>query len=235
MRPRQLAPCVALLCSSMLRADGLSDLRTALKALPAQEAVRAKIEQDSLDREEGTETRSHRTTVVEDGPGGMKVLEDTGAPTHAKRKGKPGKVPGAGASEEFRGELRAQEELLKMLEKARLQEDRMDSFEGRPARRLRLALDLNLDEDARKYLKRFDQDLVVWLDPQNLPLALDLRMEVRARAMVFFSVRTGIRIHERFQRYKDRLLTSEARTEVEGVAVGKPFGGTETTRCSLVP
>lgn len=64
MRPRQLAPCVALLCSSMLRADGLSDLRTALKALPAQEAVRAKIEQDSLDREEGTETRSHRTTVV---------------------------------------------------------------------------------------------------------------------------------------------------------------------------
>ncbi len=235
MRPRLLVPCLALLCVPALRADGLSDLRTALKALPAQEAVRAKVEQDSLDREEGTETRSHRTTVVEDGPGGMKVLEDTGAPAHPERKGKSGKVPGTGEPEGFRGELRAQEELLDMLKKARLLEDRMDSFEGRPARRLRLALDLNLDEDARRYIKRFDQVLVVWLDPQNLPLALDLKMEVRARAMLFFSVRTGIRVHERFQRYKDRLLTAEARTEVEGVAVGKAFGGTETTRCSPMP
>ena len=235
MRPRLLVPCLALLCVPVLRADGLSDLRAALKALPAQEAVRAKVEQDSLDREEGTETRHHRTTVVEDGPGGMKILEDTGAPAHPERKGKPGKVPGTGETEGFRSELRAQEELLEMLKKARLLEDRMDSFEGRPARRLRLALDLNLDEDARKYLKRFDQDLVVWLDPQNLPLALDLQMEVRARAMLFFSVRTGIRVHERFQRYRDRLLTAEARTEVEGVAVGKPFGGTETTRCSPMP
>ncbi|HEX9010365.1 MAG TPA: hypothetical protein VF804_08360 [Holophagaceae bacterium] len=235
MRPRLLVPCLALLWLPVLRADGLSDLRAALKALPAQEAVRAKIEQDSLDREEGAETRSHRTTVVEDGPGGMKVLEDTGAPAHPEGHSKSGKVPGTGEPDGFRGELRAQEELLKMLEKARLREDRMDSFEGRPARRLRLALDLNLDEDARRYIKRFDQDLVVWLDPQNLPLALDLQMEVRARAMLFFSVRTGIRVHERFQRYRDRLITAEARTEVEGVAVGKAFGGTETTRCSLIP
>ena len=235
MRPRLLIPCLALLCVPALRADGLSDLRAALKALPAHEAVRAKIEQDSLDREEGTETRSHRTTVVEDGPEGMKVLEDTGAPAHPGRSGKPGKVPGSGEPEGFRGELRPQEELLKMLEKARLLEDRMDSFEGKPARRLRLALNLDLDKEAQGYIKRFDQELVVWLDPQNLPLALDLKMEVRARAMLFFSVRTGIRVHERFQRYKDRLLTAEARTEVEGVAVGKAFGGTETTRCSLMP
>ncbi len=235
MRPHLLAPCLALLCVAVLRADGLSDVRAALKGLPARESVRVKVEHDSVDREAGTETRSHRTTVVEDGPGGTRILEDTGAPAHPGRHGNPGKAPGTGEPEGFRNELRAQEELLEMLEKAHLVEDRMDSFEGRPARRLRLALDLNLDEDARRYVKRFDQDLVLWLDSQNLPLALDLQMEVRARAMLFFSVRTGIRVHERFQRCKDRLLTAEARTEVEGVAVGKAFGGTETTRCSLLP
>ncbi len=235
MRPRLIVPCLALFCVPVLRADGLSDLRAALKALPAHETVRAKVEHDSLEREENGVTRSHRVTLVEDGPEGVKILEDTGGPAHAGRGGEHGKVPGTGTTEGFRGELRAQEELLEMLEKARLLEDRMDSFDGKPARRLRLALNLDLDKEAQGYIKRFDQDLVVWLDPQNLPLALDLKMEVRARAMLFFSVRTGIRVHERFQRCKDRLLTAEARTEVEGVAVGKAFGGTETTRCSLVP
>jgi len=232
MRSALLIPTLVLAGLPALRADGLSDLKAALRALPAREVVRARVEQDGLEREGKTETRSHRVTTVEDGPGGLKILQDEGAPAPTGGRGsRKGGAPEGG----FRQQVRAQEELLETLDKARLLDERTDTFEGRPARRLRLALDTGMDEDARKHVQSLDQSFVIWLDPQSLPLAMDLRMEVRARAMLFFKVWTRIQIHRRFQKIKDRLVALDERAEVQGEALGKAFGGSDSTRCSVLP
>lgn len=121
MRPS--LPLVLLLCGALLRADGLSDLKAALKGLPAPAKVRVKVEAESLERESGKDSTERRTTVVEDGPEGMRILEDSRpAAAPAKPSAKTAKVPGSAkkGSGEFHDELRPAEGLLEQLEKARV-------------------------------------------------------------------------------------------------------------------
>ncbi|WP_243304706.1 hypothetical protein [Geothrix oryzisoli] len=233
MRPA--LPLALLLCGALLRADGLSDLKAALKGLPAPSKVKVKVEAESLERESGKDRTERRTTVVEDGSEGMRVLEDSRAAAPAKAKGS-NRAPGAAkkGSGEFHGELRPAEGLLEQLEKARLLEEKAEAYEGRPARRLRLAMDLDLDAEARNHIKKADYEATVWIGPDGLPLAMDHRIEVRARVLLLASVWTKIDIRQRFQRAQDRLLVLEEHADVQGSALGKSFSAKETTRCTVL-
>lgn len=237
-----------LLCGALLRADGLSDLKAALKGLPEPAKVRVKVESESHERESGKDTTERRTTVVEDGPEGLRVLEDSRpapaspkvpekapAKTPAKTKGASrGPGPGKRDSGEFQDELRPAGGLLEQLEKARLLEERTEVYEGRPARRLRLAMDLDLDDEARSHLKKADYEATVWIGPDGLPLAMDHRIEVRARVLLLASVWTKIDIRRRFQRVQNRLLMLDEQADVQGSALGKSFSAKESTRCSVL-
>lgn len=228
-----------LLCGALLRADGLSDLKAALKGLPEPAKVRVKVESESHERESGKDTTERRTTVVEDGPEGLRVLEDSRpadpAKAPAKTKGtSKGPGPGKRGSGEFQDELRPAEGLLEQLEKARLLEERAEAYEGRPARRLRLAMDLDLDDEARSHLKKADYEATVWIGPDGLPLAMDHRIEVRARVLLLASVWTRIDIRRRFQRVQNRLLVLDEQADVQGSALGKSFSAKESTRCSVL-
>jgi len=225
-------PLALLLCGALLRADGLSDLKAALKALPTPAKVRVKVEAESLERESGKDSTERRTTVVEDGPEGIRVLEDSRPATApAKAKG-AAKSPGKKHSGEFHDELRPGEGLLEQLEKARLLEEKVEAYEGRPARRLRLAMDLDLDAEARSHLKKADHEATVWIGPDGLPLAMVHRIEVRARVLLVASVWTKIDIRRRFQRVQDRLLVLDEQADVQGATMGKAFSAKETTRCT---
>lgn len=238
MRPGLPLPLALalLLCSPLLRADGLSDLKVALKGLPAPEKLRVKVESESLERESGKDSTERRATVVEDGSEGMRILEDTRpAATPAKAKGGT-RAPGAGkkASGEFHDELRPAEGLLEQLEKARLLEEKSEAYEGRPARRLKLAMDLDLDAEARSHLKKADYEATVWIGPDGLPLAMVHRIDIKARVMLVASVWTRIDIHRRFQRVQNRLLVLDEQADVQGAALGKSFSAKETTRCTVL-
>lgn len=238
MRPGLPLPMALalLLCGALLRADGLSDLKAALKGLPAPSKVKVKVEAESLERESGKDSTERRTTVVEDGPEGMRILEDSrAAAAPAKAKGGT-RTPGATkkGSGEFHDELRPAEGLLEQLEKARLLEEKAEAYEGRPARRLRLAMDLDLDAEARSHMKKADYEATVWVGPDGLPLAMDHRIEVRARVLLLASVWTKIDIRRRFQRIQNRLLVLDEHADVQGSALGKAFSAKETTRCTVL-
>ncbi|WP_243384221.1 hypothetical protein [Geothrix alkalitolerans] len=236
MRPGLPLPLALLLCGALLRADGLSDLKAALKGLPAPAKVTVKVEAESLERESGKDRTERRTTVVEDGSEGTRILEDSrAAATPAKAKGGT-RAPGAAkkGSGEFHDELRPAEGLLEQLEKARLLEERAEAYEGRPARRLRLAMDLDLDADARSHLKKADYEATVWIGSDGLPLAMDHHIEVRARVLLLASVWTKVDIRRRFQRAQNRLLVLDEHADVQGAALGKSFSAKETTRCTVL-
>jgi hypothetical protein len=239
MRPA-LTLAVLALCGSLLRADGLSDLKAALRGLPAPAKVRLKIEAESLERESGKDVIEHRTTLVEDGPEGIRILEDSRpatAPAKAQGKGKgTSKSPGSAkkGSGEFHDELRPAEGLLEQLEKARVLEEKAEAYEGRPARRLKLALDLELDAEARSHLKKAEHEATVWIGQDGLPLAVAHRIEIKARVMLVASVWTKIEIRRRFQRSQNRLLVLDEQAEIQGAALGKSFSAKDTTRCSVI-
>jgi len=234
MRPALALPLLLLIGGGLLRADGLADLKAALRGLPAPGKVRMKVESESLERESGKDTTERRTTVVEDGPDGFHILEDSrpaAAPAKAKgtSKGGPGKKGG-----DFHDELRPAEGLLEQLEKARLLEEKAEAYEGRPARRLKLAMDLDLDAEARSHLKKADYEATVWIGPDGLPLAMEHRIEIKARVMLVASVWTKVDIRRRFQRIQSRLLVLEEQADVQGSALGKAFSAKESTRCSVL-
>jgi hypothetical protein len=234
MRPA-LPFAILTLCGSLLQADGLTDLKAALKGLPAPAKVRVKVEAESLEREDGKDSAEHRTTVVEDGPEGTRILEDTrpaAAPAKAKGSAKPGAAKkGSG---EFHDDLRPAEGLLEQLEKARLLEEKAEAYEGRPARRLKLAMDLDLDAEARSHLKKADYEATVWIGLDGLPLAMVHRIEIKARVMLVASVWTKIDIRRRFQRVQNRLLVLDEQADVQGAALGKSFSAKDTTRCAVL-
>jgi hypothetical protein len=238
MRPGLSLALSLLLCGPLLRADGLSDLKAALKGLPAPAKVRVKVEAESLERESGKDTTEHRTAVVEDGPEGLRVLEDSRpaapAPTKGAAKGPGKKGSGKKSSGDFHDELRPAEGLLEQLEKARLLEEKAETYEGRSARRLKLAMDLDLDAEARSHLKKADYEATVWIGPDGLPLAMVHRIEIRARVLLLASVWTKVDIRRRFQRVQSRLLVLDEQADVQGSALGKAFSAKESTRCSVL-
>lgn len=224
-----------LLCSTLLRADGLSDLKAALQGLPVPGKIRVRVEEESLEHESGKDTLERRTALVEDSPGGARILEDSrGMAVPARAKG-AAPSQGKKGSGPFEDELRPAGGLLRQLEKARLVEERAEPFEGRPARRLKLALEMDLDAETRGRLKQADHEATVWVGEDGLPLAMTHRIEVRARVMLVASVWTKIDIRQRFQHVQGRLLLLDEQAEVQGAALGKSFGGKDTTRCRVMP
>ena len=218
-----------------LRADALTDLTAQLKALKAQTPITLKLEQTSTEWDEGKEKKEVRTLKVAEGPGGLKVLEDSGA-GGASRSGKaPGDPTAKKGDSQWRRQLRAQEDLLEELEKATLVGESPEVLEGRPVRRLRLKLNLDLDEEARKHLKRFSMEATLWLGADGLPVAMERHIDLEVRAMIFVKVWTKVDSHYRFVRVQDRLITIEATDAVEGEAMGHAFKARVRTQATPQP
>jgi hypothetical protein len=233
-------PCslLALACCLpvLLRADGLSDLITNLKRLDAKELVRLKIDEDSTESEDGKDRHEQRSVQLEDGPAGTRVLQDSasGSAKKVKHDVQMGSEKAKGDSS-WRRQVRAHQDLLEELDRAKLLEDRPDVLDGQPMRRLRLSLDLDLDEDARKHVKQASHEAILWLGPDGLPVAMQRDLEIRVRALAFIHVWTKISSWNRFKRVQDRLISTEARDTVEGKAMGRAFSAREITLCAVQP
>lgn len=137
-----------------LRADALTDLKVRLQSLKPQTPITLKVEQSSTEWDEGKERKEVRTLKVAEGPGGLVVLEDSGRGSASRTDKAPGDPTTKKGKNTWRRQFRAQEDLLDELEKASLVGENPETLDGRPVRRLRLKLNLDLDEDARKHVKR---------------------------------------------------------------------------------
>lgn len=219
------------LASGLLQADGLADLKAALSALPQTAKVRIQLEEESRETEGGKDQLERRSRQVEAGPGGLRILADSRQPSApGQQKVTPGEADGA-----LQAALHPTVGLLHDLARARVLEEVAGTWEGRPARRLKVALELGLDQEARSHLKRAQREATLWLGPDGLPYAMTERVELQIRVLLVASVRTQVDIQRRFLRTQDRLLVAEERSSVQGSALGKAFSTLETTRCHVLP
>lgn len=227
----RLSPALLLIASSIvLRADGLTDLRTALKGLPATQPVKASVECQVWNRSgEGKKakiTQGQAQARVEDGPSGLKLGWDKAAldrievASKAKNKG-PKQAMDALSAEKARDLLDASEDILGDLEDAVLLEDRMDTWQGKPARLLSFKLDAkDMDEDDRKRLKSFSHVMKVWVDGNNMPLGLSDQMDMKLSVM-FISIEVHHKGSRSFLRSGDRLVTIHDESQDSGSGAGQ--------------
>ncbi len=211
-----------LAASTLLHADALSDLRAALRGLPAREPVKLTVVQRGWDEEEGKRNAYEETFTATDGPGG------------AAAQGRPRKAQKARSKVRDEGTswVRPHEDLLQELEGAKLLEERAEAFDGKPARRLRLAVDPDLDEEARRHLKRAVSECTVWVGADGLPLAWRRDLDMKVRAMLIVSMDMRLQIQRRYQKHHDRLVVVSESVDLKGQAMGHPFAaeGRSTAR-----
>ncbi len=222
-----MRPLLCLLAASvLLQADSLTDLKAALKNLPARQPVRLNVVQKGWEEEGGKREALDETFTVADGAGGVRV---DGKQARNSRKGvQTGENGGSGY-------VRPQEELLDALAEARLLEEKADTFEGQPVRRLRLALDPDLDADTRSHLKRAVAEGTVWVGADGLPVAWQRNLELKVRVMLVFSMDMKLEVHRRFLRHRDRLVVVAESVDVKGKAMGHAFAAESRAVGSLVP
>ncbi|HZU52559.1 MAG TPA: hypothetical protein VFF77_01575 [Holophagaceae bacterium] len=227
MRPAALA---LILLAPALQADGLTDLRAALKNLAGTQAVKATVDCQVWNRSgEGKKAKVSQGRAqarVEDGPSGLKLgwdkaaLDRVEAAAKAKDKG-PKQAMDALSAEKARDLLDAAKDLLGDLDGAEVLEDRADSWQGRPARLLSFKLDgKDMDEDDRKHLKSFSHTLKVWMGADGAPLGLSEQLDMKMSVM-FISVEVHHKAARTFLRSGDRLVTVHDESEDSGSGAGE--------------
>jgi hypothetical protein len=115
--------------------------------------------------------------------------------------------------------LDAADPLRRGLERARLLEDKSDTYKGKPARLLVIRIDLALDEEERKALKSSDAIEKLWLDGDGIPIAMDRTIDAK-----FSKFLIGFKVHEHetreFQRAAGRLVMISSTKENSGSGFG---------------
>ena len=227
MRPTAFA---LLLLAPALRADGLADLRTALKSLPAKQPVKGTVDCQVWNRtgkgKQPKIVQGRAKGMVEDGPGGLKLgwdkteLDRIQAAAKAKDHG-PEQAMAELKAEKAETMLDSAKALLSDLEDAKVQEDRADTFQGKPARLLVLKLDDNdMDEEDRKHLKTFSHTLSVWMGPDGAPLGLQEQLDMKG-SFFLISFEAHTKTSRTFARSGDRLLTTHEESMGSGSGAGQ--------------
>lgn len=194
---------MSMLCAPASYADGLSDLKTALAKYQGQTPVRALVEAKTWNRQgEGKdleETNGLAGVIADESSRGLQVtyskdmLNRLETEARLKEKNAQAKTPTTAALSEVNSSaliplLSASGGLLRAIEKANFKSEKADTYNGKPARLLSFELSIDkLTEKERKYMKKFDGSLDVWIAEDGTPLASRKKQAVSGRAYVVIS------------------------------------------------
>lgn len=218
------------------RADALADLRAALDRAPAGETVRVRVAIARTESEkEKPKGERKGEAVVEHGPSGLSIhLDPAFLP-------KPGSKAERKAREEKTVRLEPGDalelvdpgaELRQLLDGATVVSDRPEAFEGRTARTIVFRVVPDLDDEARKAIKRYDDVVTLRLDADGLPFALERTLDLKAKKLLI-SFTVSMRESRRFTRVAGRLVTASAREESHSSGLGQESAS--TTRWTVTP
>ena len=232
----------------LLFADGLTDVRATLQRLQSDQLLRARIEVKTLrlggESNKQKQSEAISAVIVESGPQGLTL---SWSPEQIKQSRKAAWAERANpdapksdmatlkalAAGEALNLLDAADPLRRGLEKAVLQEDKRDSYQGKPVRLLVMKVDLGLDEEERKALKTSEAILKLWLDADGVPLAME--RDIQARFSKFL---IGFRVHEHetreFHRAGGRLVATRASKDSSGSGLGHSDESHTTTIVTLL-
>ena len=238
-----------LFAPTLLFADGLTDVRATLQKLQSDQPIRARVEIKS--RRSGGESSKQKqsesvsSVIVESGSEGLK-LSWSPDQIKASRKAAWAETANPDAPKSDIATLKALEAghalnlldaadpLRRGLERARLLEDKSDTYKGKPARLLVIRIELGLDEEERKALKSSETIEKLWLDSDGIPIAMDRNIDAK-----FSKFLIGFKIHEHetreFQRAGGRLVTTSSTKESSGSGFGHSEESHTTITVSLLP
>ncbi len=219
---------------TLLLADGLTDVRATLQKLQSDQPLRARVEiktrRSGGESDKQKQSQAISTVIVEGGPQGLTL---SWSPDQVKQSRKAAWAERANpdapksdlatlkalAAGDALNLLDAADPLRRGLEKAVLQEDKRDNYQGKPARLLIFKVDLGLDEEERKALKSSEAILKLWLDGDGVPLAME--RDIQAKFSKFL---VGFRVHDHetreFQRVGGRLVVTRASKDESGSGLG---------------
>lgn len=215
--------CCLVISSSRVMADGLSDFRNALKQLQATDPVALdvayKLFGRSGERDELIEREGLINLMLEDGAQGLRASysQDLIALLHEEEQAKiideNVKNSALNAVGEFnfwewRELLYPAAQMELMLGKYNFVSEKMDAYEGRPARLLTFSMPQEkIDKEFRKYVKKYKNHLKIWIDDKGVPLASQLNEKGSGRIFIVigFTFKNAIRME--YQQHGQRLIT----------------------------
>ena len=222
-------------------ADGVSDLKSALARLQGQSPLRAQVDAKTWNRQgdgkELDETQGAASVTVEEGARGLSVLysKDMLAKLEAEERNKErdtkAKTPTLSAlsevnSSSLRPMLSAASSLSRTLGKAIFKAEKLDTYNGKPARHLSFDLTLEkLSEKDRKYVKKFEGVLDVWIAEDGTPVASRSSQTVSGRAYVVVNFEFKNEEDHVYSVVGDRLVSTKKETRTSGSGMGEKGEG----------
>jgi len=225
-----------LLACSLVRADTLSDLKVTLSRLNGQDPLKASVEYQFWNKQGDDKkpviTEGKATTVVEDGPQGLKMSWSRGLIQAASQEAKAKsldpekKTPTRRAIEglkaiEVNDYLNGAEELLRTLEQSELVEEKPEAWQGKPARLLRFKVTPRMGQQERKYIKEMEATAKVWVGADGLPLAAESQVRMKGRALLVISFEQQQKEEFQFLRTGNRLVVVHHIQESSGSGGGE--------------
>lgn len=225
-----------LLCTTV-KADGLSDLKTALARLQGQTPIKAALDVKTSRRQgegkDAEESNGQVSVFLEDGSRGMQmlyskeVLARAENEARAKAKDSKSKTPTViGLSELGTAEVRPMiapvNGLLRQIEEGSFKGERLDTFNGKPARLLSFEFGIDkLTERERKYVKKLENTLELWIAADGTPLASRTRWFGSGRAFVVVSFESRFDEDSVFGLAGDRLLMLRKESKASSAGAGE--------------
>lgn len=244
-RTAQSVLAMSALCASAAQADGLSDLKGALARLQGQTSLKAVVDAKTWNRQgEGKdleETQGSASVLVEESARGLQVLyskemlSKLEAEERSKEKDQKAKTPTLAAlgevnSSALRPMISAAGHLSRNLEKAMFKGEKVDSFNGKPARVLNFEVSMDkLTEKERKYMKKFESNFDVWIAADGTPLASRAAQKVEGRAFVVISFEAKNEEEWVYGTVGDRLIALRRESKNVGSGMGER-GETKTIK-----
>ena len=219
----------------------MSDLKSALVRLQGQSPLKAQVEAKTWSRQgdskESNETQGSASVTVEEGARGLSVLysKDMLTKLEAEERNKErdakAKTPTLSAlnevnSSSLRPMLSAASSLSRSLEKAIFKAEKADTYNGKPARHLSFDLTLDkLSEKDRKYVKKFEGALEVWISEDGTPVASRSSQTVSGRAYVVVSFEFKNEEDHVYSVVGDRLVATKKESRTSGSGMGEKGEG----------
>jgi hypothetical protein len=231
------ATALLALCAAGARADGLAELKAALVRLQAQAPVKATLDVQSLERHgEGKdvdERVGQASVTVEDSARGLQVTYSrelvARMDVESRQKGRDpqAKTPTLWAlgrldSSDIDPMVSAVSTISRWVDESVFEGERIEPWQGRPARRLSFKIPVTKLPDAqRKYVKDFDGTLEIWIAADGTPLASASRAIVKGRAFVVVSFEAHDESDATYGVVGDRLLTLRRETRTTSAGAGE--------------
>jgi hypothetical protein len=186
---------LALLMAHPCFANGLDELRGALGTLQGASTLRGTFDARQQSTEKGKAPEAaHARAYVEENADSLQVRWERSVLKRANDESRPPKgtkkhealstLIGAASAVRISNAMNYAPVFLKSLEDAQLKSERADTWQGRPARQLELALvEPNPDEEHVK-IKESTHTAQVWIAPDGTPLAARITHKRRASVMI---------------------------------------------------